>query len=56
MSINLSGLDRKLQSTVVPMNVSSDHQLTQLANALPLTERSDRVVVDLKNTTAGGFW
>ena len=56
MSIDASGLNIKLKSTVLPMVVEKDHRLIKLANSLPIEEMAEAVIEDLKNTTQGGCW
>lgn len=56
MSIALQGLDSKLKSTPITISVSSRHPFTRLGNALDWRQLADLVMLDLRQTTAKGFW
>lgn len=56
MSLNLSGCNQKVKEVIVSIEVSSDHSLVKLANAIPWKTLADLILDDLKKTTAKGFW
>lgn len=56
MSLSLSGCDQKVKAITVSIEVSSDHPLIKLTNAIPWKVLADLVLDDLKQTTAKGFW
>ena len=56
MSIDVSGLNAKVEAAGVRIFVANDHPLIRLAGALPWDLLIALVVADLKNTTAKGFW
>lgn len=56
MSLYYAGIDTKLKSTTVVIEVSEDNPLIKLANALDWREITEIVKDDLKNTTTKLLW
>lgn len=56
MSFSLSGMQQKVNGSVVEIKVSSSHPLIELANALDWGKIGDLALKDLKSTTRKGFW
>jgi hypothetical protein len=56
MSFSLSGINQKVDGGTVEIKVSSTHPLVELANALNWPRITALALVDLKTTTAKGFW
>lgn len=56
MSLDCSGGESTVKSGTVSINVSAEHPLLKLANALPWTLLIAVVVEDLKRTTPKGSW
>ena len=56
VSIDESGLDRKVGAAVIPMTITDEHPLLQLANTLPWKLLCEAVLPDIKATTVFGKW
>jgi len=56
MAIDLSGLGVAVEAGFVIVEVENSHPLISLCNELPWQEMTEKVTVDLKQTTAKGFW
>ena len=56
MSIDLSGKDATLSSSIISIPISEDHPLLRLGNLLPWDLLMSLVVEDLKKTTAKRCW
>lgn len=56
MSIDLSGMDKPVSSSIVKIAILEDHPLIKLANLLPWAELIDSIVPDIKKSTVKGFW
>lgn len=56
MGFNFSGLDKKIKSTKIEIDVNKDEGLVQLANALDWNEIVNMIIGDLKTTTKKLLW
>ena len=56
MSICYSGINCKIQSAEILINISEQHPLIQLGKVIQWQELADFVIADLKNTPAGKWW
>jgi len=56
MSLDVSGGDTVVTSAAVTIDVTKDHPLIKLANALTWAQLMTLVLPDLKRTTLKGCW
>lgn len=56
MSLAQDGIHSKIKTHTTIIKVDETHPLIMLANILPWSELSELVCIDLKTTTAKGFW
>lgn len=56
MSICQSGVDCKIEAGAVLVNITAQHPLIQLGQALPWRVLVELIVTDLKKTRKGSWW
>ena len=56
MSICQSGVNSNIQAAKILINVTEQHPLIQLGQALPWPELFDLILSDLKKTPSGKWW